>query len=127
MIGGEDDPRLVDKNVPDYVDEVHMEDVKGLVDQTFEEFVNEFLRCAEVIYKTLEAEDHRHQYQLVGNTVSVAIRRLPYVKMADQLKKENHEYFKNCKQNEKVEEEGGDKGRTEQAEGKEESKDWNPA
>lgn len=57
-----------------------MEDAPDLVDKFFGEFVDEFLRCAEVIYKTLEAEDHRHQYQLIGNKVSVAIRRMPYVK-----------------------------------------------
>lgn len=125
MIGGEDDPRLVDKNVPL---NVPMEDAPGLVKSSFSEFVDSFLTDAEVIYKTLEAEDHRHQYQLIGNFVSVAIRRLPYLKVNDGIRREKYdECAKDFGQNEKVEEEGGDKRRTEQAEGEEKSTDWNPA
>ncbi len=57
---------------------VQMEDAPLLVDKTFSEFVDEFLANAEHIYKTLEAETHKSQYCLIGNSISVAIRRLPY-------------------------------------------------
>ncbi len=85
MIGGEDDPRLVDKNVPLYVP---MEDAPGLIDKSFEDFVDEFLYHAEVIYRALEAEDHRLFYMLLGKTVEVKIRRLSYDKHSKDLEQD---------------------------------------
>lgn len=89
----EDDPRLTDKNIPE---NVPMEDAPGLIDKSFGDFVDEFLRYAGVIYETLEAEDHKHQYCLIGNLISVAIRRLPY------KKGESNEHSKNHAENETV-------------------------
>lgn len=122
MIGGEDDPRLVDKNVPlntplNALSNKHMEDAPMLIDKSFSEFVDVFLANAEVIYRTLEAENHQHQYQLVGNSISVAIRRLPYIKTANTLKGANDEYIKNLRKNEALEREIRDKRQAEQTEG----------
>ncbi len=118
----EDDPRLVDKNVPNYVpDKVCMEDAPMLIDKSFSEYVDVFLAAAEVIHKTLEAETHKHQYQLIGNTISVAIRRLPYIKLASNLKRENDEYTKNIEKNEALDGQDRDEGQVEQTEGSTES------
>lgn len=75
----DDDPKL-NKAVNKFVKafNVPMEDVPGLIDKSFGEFVDTFLESAETIFKTLEAETEKSQYQLIGNTISVAIRRLPY-------------------------------------------------
>ncbi len=122
MIGGEDDPRLVDKNVPDYVpdfmdkviadaeEHVHMEDAPGLVDSTFMEYIDLFISGAEMIYQTLEAEDHRHFYKLLGKTVDITIQRLPRAREENDKRNEDHG------QNEKVGKEEGDKSKRESEE-----------
>ncbi len=112
----EDDPRLVDKGVPDYVpvmdsEKVHMEDAPGLIDSSFGQFVDVFLANAEVIYRTLEAEDHRSTYTLMGNTIEIIIHRLAHTK------KEKDEYTKNYSKNEKVERESRGKGQVEEVGG----------
>ncbi len=138
MIGGEDDSRLVDKNVPL---NVPMEDAPGLVDKSFSEFVDVFLANAEVIYNVLEAETHLHQYQLIGKLVSVAIRRMPYrndgvvstfseklesVFLSNKLRKANDEYTENLRQDETLEKEKREQSKgklTEESSNKAENKE----
>ena len=116
MIGGEDDPRLVDKNVPNFVGKykfIPMEDAPGLIEKTFVQFVEQFIEDAELIYNTLEAETHKHDYMLLGRTVDVTIKRLPCARLVPNLRRENDKCTKYYEKNAKVGKEEGDESERE--------------